>query len=225
VRLSPEREQYDAPMNFVHKFAYRVSKWNRTRKWRRFHEELGPTQETSVLDVGFQDAQLQSADNFLEENYEWPSSITALGIEEPIHFSKRYPEVKVVIYAGRDFPFPENSFDIVWSNAVLEHVGDYEAQIHFLRELARVGKRMFITTPNRHFPIEVHTRLPLLHWLPKDVFDSILRRLGMHKFAGGYMRLLDIRELRRMLTEAGITEAKIVRNRLGGPTLDFVIIT
>lgn len=212
-------------MSIANRFAYRVSNWNRTRKWERFHDELGPDGQTSILDVGFQDAQWQSADNFLEENYEWPDRITALGIEEPIHFSRRYPEVKVVTYDGRDFPFADNSFDIVWSNAVLEHVGDYEAQVHFLRELARVGRRMFITTPNRRFPVEVHTRIPLLHWLPKKHFDAILRRVGKSDFAGDYMRLLDINELREMLSEAGITDAKIVRNRLAGPALDFVVVT
>ena len=35
-----------------------------------------------------------------------------------------------------------------------------------MREAVRVGRRVFLTTPNRWFPVEVHTRLPLVHWLP-----------------------------------------------------------
>ncbi len=63
----------------------------------------------------------------------------------------------------------------MWSNAVLEHVGTRDDQLLFLREVRRVGRRVFLTTPNRHFPVEVHTRTPLLHWLPKPVFERYLR--------------------------------------------------
>jgi len=64
-------------------------------------------------------------------------------------------------------PFPDGAFDVVHSNAVIEHVGGRERQEAFVREAVRVGRRVFVTTPNRWFPIEVHTRLPLVHWLPE----------------------------------------------------------
>jgi hypothetical protein len=58
---------------------------------------------------------------------------------------------------------------------VLEHVGSADNQRRLLAELARVARRaVFVTTPNRWFPIEVHTQIPLLHWLPKPVFRSLL---------------------------------------------------
>ena len=55
------------------------------------------------------------------------------------------------------------------SNAVIEHVGARERQEAFVREALRVGRRVFVTTPNRWFPVEVHTRLPLVHWLPEQL--------------------------------------------------------
>ena len=64
-------------------------------------------------------------------------------------------------------PFADGAFDVVYSNAVIEHVGGRERQEAFVREALRVGRRVFVTTPNRWFPIEVHTRLPLVHWLPE----------------------------------------------------------
>lgn len=213
-------------MSAVNDLAQRVSTWNRGRKWKLFLESFAPTERTSVLDVGYQDLQHQSADNYLEEHYPWPAQITALGIEEPIHFSKRYPEVRVVTYDGRDaWPFADDSFDVVWSNAVLEHVGDRAAQVHFLREARRVGRRVFLTTPNRGFPIEVHSRTPFIHWLPKPALDAALRLRGKPEFTGAYMRLLGARELRRLLDEAGYQKVSVVRNRLGGPTMDFVIVS
>ena len=49
---------------------------------------------------------------------------------------------------------------------MIEHVGGREAQRRFVEEALRVARRAFVTTPNRWFPVEVHTRLPLVHWLP-----------------------------------------------------------
>jgi hypothetical protein len=54
-----------------------------------------------------------------------------------------------------------------------------KSRLAFLRELWRVARRgLFVTTPNRWFPIEVHTVLPLVHYLPPSTFRAILRRLG-----------------------------------------------
>jgi hypothetical protein len=52
---------------------------------------------------------------------------------------------------------------------VIEHVGDRDRQQAFVHEALRVGDRVFLTTPNRWFPVEVHTRLPFVHWLPDRV--------------------------------------------------------
>lgn len=211
-------------MRTIDSIAYRISSWNRRRKWQLFLDRISPGPETRILDVGYQDLQFQSADNFLEEHHPWPASITALGIEEPVHFSSRYPTVEVVTYDGAVFPFEDDTFDVVWSNAVLEHVGSRERQLLFLREAARVGRRLFLTTPNRGFPVEVHSRLPLLHWLPKPLFDRILRMLGMGRFSGAYMTLLRSRDLEDLLVDAGMADCEIIRNRILGLTLDFVVI-
>jgi hypothetical protein len=44
-------------------------------------------------------------------------------------------------------------------------------------------RAVFITTPNRWFPVEFHTVLPLVHWLPKEIFRSLMRRTGRAFFA------------------------------------------
>jgi SAM-dependent methyltransferase len=223
----PQTTDYVSTTNDTKDWARRrnaVSQWNRRRKWNLFEQHIKPAADTTVLDVGYSDQEYQQTDNFIEKHYPWPKNITALGIEQPCMFHKRYPNIKVVVYDGSTFPFPDEAFDIVWSNAVVEHVGDRTRQVQFLREVARTGRQAFVTTPNRHFPVEVHTRTPLLHFLPKRIFDRYLGLIGKSWAAGSYMRLLSARELREILAEAGVEHYTIKRNRLLGFTLDFVIL-
>lgn len=204
--------------------AHRVSAASRRRKWGLFMSTVAPTPATTVLDVGFSDTEYSATDNYIEKNYPYPENLTALGIESPLEFAQRYPQVRAVTYQGGRFPFADNEFDVCWSNAVLEHVGDAEAQVCFLREISRVSRRAFFTTPNRLFPVEVHTRTPLLHMLPKPVFDRYLRLAGKEWAAGDYMRLLSERELRALLTQARIVNYRLQKNRLLGLCMDFVVL-
>jgi hypothetical protein len=89
--------------------------------------------------------------------------------------------------------------------------------------MKRVGKVLFFSTPNRGFPFELHTYLPLVHWLPKAACDRCLRWLGRGAFAGDYMHLLSHRELRRVLQAAGIRNYRLFRNRICGWTMDFAV--
>lgn len=204
--------------------AYRISAYNRQRKWKIFQALIQPTAATSILDVGFSDQEYSSTDNFLEKNYPYPEMITALGIDEPGEFTGRYPLVKAVHYDGKTFPWTDQSFDLCWSNAVLEHVGSRADQLMFIKEIKRVSRQAFITTPNRYFPIEVHTRTPLLHFLPKPLFDSYLRLIGKQWATGSYMNLLSLAEIKELLRLAKVKDYRIIKNKFLGFTLDFIIV-
>lgn len=201
--------------------AEKISAFNRKRKWKLFLNRIRPIPATTILDVGFTEKEHSSVDNFIERFYPFPENITALGMEEPVTFSKRYPKVKALRYDGVSFPFPDKSFDVCWSNAVIEHVGNREAQLLFLQEIVRVSRRAFVTTPNRYFPIELHTRTPLLHWLPKDAFDAFLRRTGREWATGTYMDLLSEGQLRGLLNRSGAKYYEIYSNCVGGFAMDF----
>ena len=164
-----------------------ISLRSRERKLRLFLEELRPTADTRVLDVGADELGFGEGDgcatmNFFEELYPWPERITALGLHDGAGFRARYPRIPYVQGDACALPFEDGAFDIVFSNAVIEHVGGRDRQRQFVSEAIRVGRRVFITTPNRRFPIEVHTRLPLVHWLPDAVshrvYDVIGREIG-----------------------------------------------
>ena len=150
---------------------------------RLFLDELRPTPETTVLDVGADELAFGQGDgcrtlNFFEELYPWPERITALGLHDGAQFRERYPAVRYVQGDALALPFGDAEFDIVFSNAVIEHVGDRELQQRFVAEAVRVGRHAFITTPNRRFPVELHTRLPLVHWLPERAAHAVYRALG-----------------------------------------------
>ena len=88
-----------------------------------------------------------------------------------------------------------------------------------------VGRRAFVTTPNRWFPVEVHTRTPLLHFLPKPAFDRYLHRRGLEWATGDYMRLLGRREFAGLLAEAGFRDVHLIANRVGPFAVDFVAVS
>jgi hypothetical protein len=78
---------------------------------------------------------------------------------------------------GRSLPFRDAAFDVVFSNSVIEHVGDAASQERFASEVARVGRAYWVQTPNRWFPVEQHLLTPFVHWLPKHWQTAIVRRV------------------------------------------------
>lgn len=80
---------------------------------------------------------------------------------------------------GRALPFRDGAFDVVFSNSVIEHVGDAASQRRFAAEVARVGHAYWVQTPNRWFPVEQHLLTPFLHWLPQRWQRPLMPRLNL----------------------------------------------
>lgn len=204
--------------------SYKISSYNRKRKWKLFCEIINPQKSDKILDVGFMIKERFDVDNFLEKNYPHPQNITALGIEDADEFKEKYPQINVIRYDGKIFPFKDKSFDVCWSNAVLEHVGDRERQILFVKEINRVAKVAYITTPNKYFPFEVHTLTPLMHMLPKDAFDRYLTLTNRKWATGDFMELLAYNDILDILDAAGIDNYRIIKNKFMLFDIDFIII-
>jgi SAM-dependent methyltransferase len=157
-----------------------------------FLEVMKPTAETTVIDVGVSDGgygeDAYGTANFFEALYPWPERIVAVSTQHLTRFKQAFPQVDSVRADGRSLPFDSGRFDIGFSNAVVEHLPDLDSQRAFVRELCRVSHRVFITTPNRWFPIDTHTLVPLVHWLPDDRRDAIYRLLRRTEGLG--LRLL-----------------------------------
>lgn len=110
--------------------------------------------------------------------------------------------------------FEDQSFDLVFSNSVIEHLYTYENQIKMASEIRRVGKKYFVQTPNKLFFIEPHYALPFFQFLPHPFVFFVLTRTKlsrMHKWNPKYakqyleeIRLLTLQEMKQLFPEAKV---------------------
>jgi hypothetical protein len=177
----------------------------REEVFRTFLEVCRPDPDASILDVGVSDDDHVSSNHF-EKQYSNLSKVCALGIDHLPALMSQFPGLSVVQGDARALPFASASFDFVHSHAVIEHLGTRRQQAAFLRETLRVARRgVFVTTPNRWHPIETHTGLPLLHYLPPPVCRPIHRALGKRMYASEEtLNLLSARQILRLVEEVRV---------------------
>ena len=175
----------------------RVATYQRRRMFEHFLKCFHIAGDDTLLDVGVTSDQSYSSSNYLEAWYPRKHVITAVGIDDARFLETLYPGLRFVRADGLGLPFKNRSFDFVHASAVIEHVGSFDHQVQLIAECARVARKgLFITTPNRWFPIEFHTVLPLVHWLPKPVFRAVMRSSGREFFSDeNNLNLMTAREL------------------------------
>ena len=143
-----------------------LSRRFRRRRMQRFVRECRITAETRVLDIG------GTPDNWQLV----PVAPRVVLLNMPRARAELSGAAQWVAGDGRELPFSDSAFNVVFSNSVIEHVGDAASQQRFAREVARVGRSYWVQTPNRWFPVEQHLLTPLVHWLPKRWQSAIVRR-------------------------------------------------
>lgn len=139
---------------------------------------------------------------------------------------------RVVLGDGASLPFADQSFDLVFSNSVIEHVGSRAQQARFAAEIARVGKQYWVQTPNRSFPIEHHLWTPFVHWLPRSWQAAIVKRFSVwslvtnHKGEQREFYLKHYLDSIRLLSASDLRElfpgSTIVRERFFGWTKSLI---
>jgi len=204
----------------VEKVLVRALQAFRRRRMDAFARQLGITAETWILDVG------GTALNW-----------DLLPVRPQVVFLNtgreyRSPGYRWVIGDGCQLPFRDQSFDIAFSNSVIEHVGAPDRQRLFASEIARVGRRYWVQTPNRLFPVEPHLLTPFLHWLPARVQNAIAPRFTVWSalvrpsadrrdfYIRHYLediRLLSAADVRRLFPGT-----KLIRERLLGITKSLI---
>lgn len=184
---------------------------SRSKKFDLLLSLFTPRPEDRVLDVG------ASGEVFLrytlEDVYQYPERIVAGGYETTEVLSARrfYPRAQYNVFDGCALPFPDLSFDLVFSNAVIEHILGPGRQRRFAEEVMRVGKSWFVTTPNYWYPFESHYHLPLIQFLPPSLQREYNRWFGTHipKGQTQELGLLSARELRRLFPTGHVAPIRV----------------
>jgi hypothetical protein len=191
---------------------------------RRFMRECRITAETRILDIG-------------GTPYNWefvpvaPSLVMLNRPDTEEQFGSNR-NISWVAGDGCELPFRDGAFDIVFSNSVIEHVGDAARQQRFACEVARVGRAYWVQTPSRWFPVEQHLLTPFVHWMPKPWQSAIFRRFtvwGVLTHASQHRRewyvehfLRDIRLLSAGELASLFPGAHIIRERFCGWTKSLI---
>jgi SAM-dependent methyltransferase len=184
--------------------AERVSRRARRQRTRLFERLMDPRPGTTVVDVGCGESGLAA----------FRPDLPITGVDRADR--PGYPGRRFVRADATALPFADGEFDVAYSNSVIEHVVDPAERARFAAEIRRVGRRYFVQTPNRWFPVEPHSLLPLVHWLPRRI-GRRLWRLGVSDDPFDETRLLGPRELQRLFPDA-----RIVRERFGPLTKSLV---
>jgi hypothetical protein len=195
----------------------------RARRMALLAKTVGLTREMRVLDVGgtieiWRLGPVMPRVVLLNQAF-WPHQIE--GAEG------------VVLGDGTRLPFADQSFDLVFSNSVIEHVGDRATQARFASEIARVGKQFWLQTPSRYFPVEQHMWTPLVHWLPRAWQAAVLKRFSIWRLVTRHdaaerdyyvKHYLDsIRLLSAADLQALFPGAAVVRERFLGWTKSLIV--
>lgn len=196
----------------------------RAQRMRLFERTLELTPLTRVLDVGGSPSIWQFASV--------QPRLTILNL--PTALEPAADCVARVAGDGCMLPFKDKAFDIVFSNSVIEHLGTESQRGRFAQEIARVGHRYWVQTPNRRFPVEMHLMLPLVHYLPKSWQRPIVDRFTIWQLVAqpsaaqreyyiehflNELHLLDARELQRLFPDG-----RVVRERFLGLTKSLIAV-
>lgn len=174
----------------------------RSARMRQFESLFRLTPGTRILDVGG-----------TPHNWQYVGvrpRVTLLNNERDTGPRSEVPaDMGYVVGDARALPFASGSFDIVYSNSVIEHVGGEDDQRRMAQEIARVGRSYYVQTPNRWFPVEPHIVTepgvwrPLVHLLPR----AWQRPLMPAWYAG--IRLLRRSDVRRFFPGAEVHAERV----------------
>jgi hypothetical protein len=140
--------------------------------------------------------------------------------------------MRVVIGDACDLSqFESRSFDVVFSNSVLGHVGSRERQQQMANEVRRVGRRYFVQTPNQRFPLDWRTLVPFFHWLSPSVQAWCFKKLpvGRYKKVQSSDLAIELATRVRNVTAAEMRnlfpDGTLVPERVFGLTKSFMMHT
>lgn len=146
-----------------------LGRLSRARRMHQFVERLRVGRGTRILDMGGRPE--------IWESVEGPFDITILNLPGETGADVRsHHNIKFVEGDATHVDLPSRSFDLVFSNSVIEHVGPPEKQGAFAAEVKRLAAAYWVQTPVKWFPIEAHTGMPLWWFYPASIRRAFIAR-------------------------------------------------
>lgn len=148
-----------------------LSDYFRRKRINLFYQMFEIKPSTKLLDIG-------GGLNFwlLAKEEGFPTHDVTIVNLSPLPADTDLPNhIHWIVADGTSLPFDDFTFDIAFSNSVIEHVGDHASQAQFADQVRRVATKYFVQTPSRDFPIEPHLLAPFIHWFPKKVQRLLVR--------------------------------------------------
>lgn len=209
--------------NLIRRLASNLSIYIRSKQYDIFMDLLKPTSKDTILDVGISPDEKLKDTNFFEKKYPDKNKLSIASIEDCINIVKKYNLHKYFpIKSDGKLPLDDKSFDIVVSWATIEHVGNSKDQESFLIELCRVGKKVFITTPDRLSFYEPHTATFFLHYLPPKYFRKILRLIGKNFWSDEkHLNILSLKRVKKIIYNPKL---KVKRYKIFGILPSHILI-
>lgn len=176
----------------IHDLYRGIFKIWRARRFELFLETIAPRPTDRLLDVG-------GYPWFWEAAPQIVARIDTLNVAPVDWSSATAPanEIRILVGNGCKLDFPDQAYDIAYSNSVIEHVGSWAEQQAFAAELRRVGRAVWCQTPARECFLEPHYLTPFVHWLPRAVQKRVVRWCTVW----GWLTRPDRAEVERMVDE------------------------
>lgn len=156
----------------------------RNEMYRLLQKNIYKSKIKSILDIGTtEEDSLESSNFFIKKfkNIKIKKTISNQLIKNK--FFKKKINKSITSYFSKNM-IKNYKSDLVISSATIEHVGNYKKQIKMIKNVILLtNKFFFITTPNRFFPIDFHTKIPLLHLFPKKIHRFFLNILSLKEYA------------------------------------------
>tara|TARA_A100000164_G_C21606913_1_gene630239 strand:- start:5 stop:676 length:672 start_codon:yes stop_codon:yes gene_type:complete len=137
-----------------------------------------------VLDIGTTNDTKNKSSNFIVKNLKNVKNFYS--ISDQLITSSFFKKTlqKSITENFSEYEIENLKSDLVISNATIEHVGNYDNQKVMINNMIKLSKKMIIiSTPNRYHPFEFHTKIPFIHWLPKNIHRKILKSIGLPFFS------------------------------------------
>ena len=199
----------------IHDFYQWVFKRWRVRRFQWFMDTVRPGPDSTLVDVG-------------GYWWNWKDRAGAVGsvlcvnpVDAGDGTASGLPNVRQEKGDGCALGHGDGSFEIAFSNSVIEHVGDLSKQRAFAREVRRVGRKVWVQTPALECPFEPHLLAIGLHWIPGRLGHLARKYLSPRAWIDGpnsetmqdilgHTRLLSRREFGELFPDCRIVTERIL---------------